>query len=104
MRLGFERVSLFFKPITKEEWDSANQTLDEYGRLVASYTVLLAFDESGSFGTAVLIKYKDKKVLLTAAHVARQLKKAERVRLIPFFDDLRREYPFRDIRDFEVQE
>ena len=104
LRLSFEKVSLFYKPITKEEWKCANQLLDEYGTLAAPYTVLLAFDESGSYGTAVLIAYKDKKVLLTATDVARQLKKAKRVRLILRFDDKRREYPARDPRDFEVQE
>lgn len=104
MRLSFEKVSLFYNPITQDEWQRANQTLDEYGNLIAPYTIILAFGESGSYGTAVLIKYKGKKVLLTATHVARQLKKAKTIRLILRFDDRRREYPTRDPRDFEVKE
>jgi hypothetical protein len=104
MRLNFEKVSLFYNPITKEKWQNANQILDEFGNLIAPYTVILAFGESGSYGTAVLIKYKDKRVLLTATHVARQLKKAKTIRLILRFDDRRRVYPTRDPRDFEVKE
>lgn len=104
MRSNFEKVSLFYNPITKDQWQNANQILDEYGNLIAPYTVILAFGESGSYGTAVLIKYKNKKVLLTASHVARQLKKSKSIRLILRFDDRRREYPTRDPRDFEVKE
>lgn len=104
MRSNFEKVSLFYNPVTKDQWQNANQILDEYGNLIAPYTVILAFGEIGSYGTGVLIKYKNKKVLLTATHVARQLKKAKTIRLILRFDDRRREYPARDPRDFEVKE
>ncbi len=104
MRLSFEKMSFFYSPITQEEWQNAKLILDEYGSLIAPHTVILAFDENESYGTAVLINYKNKKVLLTATHVARQLKKAKRIRLISHFDDRRREYPTRDPRDFEVKE
>ncbi len=104
MQLNFEKVSLFYKPLEQEEWQNANQKLDKFGNLIAPYTVIIAFGDSGSYGTAVLIKYKNKKVLLTATHVARKLKRAKTIRLILRFDDKRREYPTRDPRDFEVKE
>lgn len=104
MRLNFEKVSLFYNPITKEEWQHANLILGEYGSLIEPYTVILAFGENESYGTAVLIKYNKKKVLLTATHVGRQFKGTKKIRLILSFDDRRREYPTRDPRDFEVKE
>ena len=105
----FKKVSRFYNqlnqtPITKDEWDYANQILIEYGNLISPHTIILGFEDYGSYGTAVLIKYKHRKILLTATHVARQLKKAKKVHLILRFDDLRREYPTRDPRDFESKE
>ncbi len=106
---SFEKVSCFYNQlhhtsITKNEWDYANQILVEYGNLLSPHTIILGFDEYGSYGTAVLIKYKNRKVLLTATHVARQLNKAKNVHVILKFDDIRREYPARDSRDFEIKE
>ena len=108
MTLHFEKVSHFYQihhaPITKEEWELGHQFLSEYNNLIAPYTIVLAFDETGSYGTAVLIQFNKQKYLLTPTHVAREVKNAKRIRLITNFDDRRRVYPARDPRDFVVKE
>lgn len=89
---------------TKENWEKAKNKLTELGNLVNPYTIPIAFDDSGSIGISVFIKYKNKKVLLTPTHVARQLKKSKKVYLILRFDNLRREYPPRNPQDFVISE
>ncbi len=84
-------------------WTRANTQLADFGRMVEPYTIGLHLEGWG-FGTAVLCQYKSHYFLLTAAHVGRAFCKAKSVRMLLRFDNFRREYPTRSVKDFTVIE
>ncbi len=72
-------------------YQEANQILQAYGTIIKPHTVLLSFGEAGApCGTAVLVEYKRKKLMLTATHVARKLKSHKLVRVITEIDNILR--------------
>lgn len=90
--------------ITIEKWKIANQKLPKLGTLTRPYTILIAFNNTISYGTAILAKYKNQYFFLTPTHVARQFKKAKTVQLLFILDHIRREYPPHDINIFKIYE
>lgn len=80
---------------TKETCLEASDTLSNLGQLhLNTHTVVLS-NENQPFGTCILIKYKGKKYLLTAAHVALQIGKQgyEHIGIVIMPDAISRDIP-----------
>ncbi|MDP1836733.1 MAG: hypothetical protein Q8K75_12510 [Chlamydiales bacterium] len=119
-----QSLSLWTKTISKpdmekalnialsEVWENGKNSLADYGRVIESYTVVMALGRKErktdklleGQGTGTLIEYNSNFYILTACHIARRIATSDSIRLLLMFDSHRRDYPYFEPSAFKVIE
>lgn len=105
-KIGKIDLSKIIYKTMNDLWNRAKILLTNLGYKAEPYTIGLSFGDKGGapFGTGILIEYHSKFFILTACHVARQIKKQKSIRLILRFDNFKREYPSHYADEFIIKE
>lgn len=92
------------KRTTIEDIENAHDQLDQFAESRLSKHTVVLMNDSMAMGTGLLIKWKSKKYIVTAAHVAEQIfKKSKKAAIIIQPDEIQRELSLEEASFFNFQ-